>query len=237
MVIAPPDWSRPAALFSTPVCRSTVVVEASVPCALTSCCPFVLTDRVLPVTVPAVFSRPPLLRVVLPPACIAPEVLVVTPEVVMPRLPLTAATVPCVLSRRAPVTVVLPLAASVPATLVAAPLTVASRSPTAVILPLSLARLPACTVVLPPAPISPLALLSSRAVTVMPRWEVSAARIVPPLLLRLPAATCVLPLLARVPASLFNAPTTVMRVAPDSPWTMLPPWLLKAPASIVICWA
>jgi hypothetical protein len=57
---------------------------------------------------------------------------------------------------------------------------VAFRSLTAVTLPVLLLRLPAATVVLPPAPITPLLLLSSKPPAARLRLEVSAARIVPP---------------------------------------------------------
>ena len=36
---------------------------------------------------------------------------------------------------------------------------------------------------------------------------------------------------------LFTAPATVMRMSAEPAWTSLPPWLLKAPASTVICLA
>jgi len=55
------------------------------------------------------------------------------------------------------------------------------------------------------------------------------------LLTLLPAAMAVSPLLAMRPALLLSVPPAAMRVASVPVWMILPPWLLRAPASSVIC--
>ncbi|MNM61856.1 hypothetical protein D3C81_731660 [compost metagenome] len=181
MFMAPPDCSRPPSLSRIPVCKLTVPVPAKVPCVLLKTWPCVSSVTFVPAMVPCAFHRPPLRRMISPPACRVPPLLTVAPVVITCNWPCTEASLPpALLSTLAAFTVILPVAASKPPALLNACATFAVSCPPAVALPPWFSRFPAPSTTLPPPAMAPPWLLSSTLFAITVRLEVPAACTLPP---------------------------------------------------------